>query len=169
MGRLADIRQIVRCLKRIDDLRNRCSFGEIVDEVKREHMSYAPTWPGGIKYVVENLRLVKLFHRGIRKHPCLFLSMLVLAEETKNGSQVDVNVGLYARELSSTTGHCWVSRDNTELHPLSSSSSRPHDWEELARKDGIVYWWSKSMESPIVSPLIKNARLKKIRGRKCQT
>ena len=168
MGYIGNIFATINCLKSIETLREKSSFLEIVEAVRADSDHFIPPWPNGIRDVVNNLSLLKRFHSGLRKNPCLYLSMLVIAEELKAERPIEVNVGISAEDINTTTGHCWISRDGSEIYPFDDLPVKSPDWEELARKGDIVYWWSKSKESPLVVPIPEKALFKRLRSRKCR-
>lgn len=123
-------------------------FPELVARVKQNAETLAPKSEQVLRWILRLRRYWFYTIPQVRKNPCLFFSMIILAFEQAAGREVEVNVtvSMDPQHLEKG-GHCWITRNRIILYPLRGDE---HDEGEMVgEKDGIRYYIRHPLREPV--------------------
>jgi len=134
---------VLRMLKKIELLSSQNNFVDTVRFVRDHYTDFYVK--SGVLYrmLVKRRFTLKLLHAGFRRQPCLYLTLLGLAQYTYLGEEVEVNAGISIGNNSITDGHCWLSKSGVPLSETMTKDIYSYD-ECLAEKDQIRYWMRRN-------------------------
>ena len=130
---------VLRMLKKIESLSAQNNFVDTVRFVRDHYADFCIKGSHSYRTLINRRFMLKLLHSGFRRQPCLYLTLLGLAQYTSLGETVEVNAGISLGDNSITDGHCWLSKSGVPLAETMTKDIYSYD-ECLAEKDKIRYW-----------------------------
>lgn len=129
---------VVRRIKRLLSSKN---FPEAVKIIKDRCGDFSFASRHDYETFIGNHGFILIFNRASRKQPCLFLTLIALANVTLFDGNACVNIGLSFGESDVTDGHCWLTVNGKALF---EESGETEFYDKLSENDGIVYWMRRS-------------------------
>jgi len=151
-------KSIITRMNRIQALNNGQSFPQLVECVEKDCVHTAPCHRDHIDFLLRHRRLW-MVHRGFRKQPCLYNTLLCLAFEIMSNNDLDVNVYISVDGLVRKDAHCWLTRNGLPVY-MTKGSNETNSGEFLCKKGRIKYWIRNAKVEPLKKILDNNLNIR---------